>query len=461
MNLSDVCSVVVALARTGKTYYMTRFIVTHLIPETKKTIYTNLPLKLDNIAEYCKKKYNIAPEITLSRIKHIDRETETRWKNSEKIPFDQLTPDQQANLKPDGGLTKGSEPFVYDGIWLYFWDKELDGSIIILDEIHNFCGTHHCKAIQARWRQFIAELGHRKSMIRGITQNYGGLGEGVKLQVASQYLIENTSLRKIPYFGIPFYDVQMMLKAFFGVPFYQPILLLQERVDPLNPRKKLRDGLDSCVMSKEIFGLYDSFNKPIEGSQEVSAESAKKMFMDTCDSYRKQHGKILGAIWLGVDFLLNHYLRLIVVGGYIGAIAYLVLDFKGVTNWIIQQVKTVTSESVAKKAKINEVKPQSGVAQTVTAPRVAEAYRLPPAGFNSQSEYPSICAIMPDGLFLSNGVLLRVGDDFGDTKIKEINYKYKKIILENKKVVNLVFGANVEQKNEKSSSSNTGNTIRK
>ncbi|GHV23134.1 hypothetical protein AGMMS49959_15340 [Planctomycetales bacterium] len=442
MNLSDVCSVIIAPARTGKTYYATDWIVSKLLPETKKILYTNLPLRLEAIIDYCRDKYSMDAESVKARVHLIPREVEIEWKNDGKVYWDELTPDQQSTFKKDG-TSKDRGDFVFAGPWLYFYNIDVDGSLIFLDEIHNFCGTRQSKGLQDRWFKFIAELGHRKSMIRGISQNYANLGDGIKRHVQTTYRLENTSQRKIPLLGSTIYEIQMLAKAFFCLPYAQPIVLVEDRADPLNPRKTERVESYRSVMTQKIFNLYDSFNKPIEGSQEE--DTAKKPFKDDCDEALEKYGKFKGRIFLLVKFLAGHQFRLLFVVGVV------LLVFHGPDLFVdvIKNMNYVGKVNAKMKTEVTSSPPLSLSPPLSPASRFSEL-DLPPLPDAPRDAAPEtkkrviyearICAMSPEFIAYDDGLVVGVGDEFRGDTIAKIDYKTRKVHLTNGKIISVTFG---------------------
>ena len=550
MNLCDVCSIIVAPARTGKTYYVTEWIATVIIPKTKKKIFTNCPIRVEKLAEYCHKKFNVPVADTMSRIHLIDRETETNWKNegkvyyheapsplgggpfsgsrrrpfvrpvapfpgapaapspapstlvapvyagtapgvllpcpapvpvpdasepgkvagdedvekveAEKVEADKgyderdehrrrlLTEEQAKLLKPDSGPFGERDPYVFDGPWLYFWgkDSDLDGAIIILDEVHNFCGSRHCKQVQDRWFKFIGELGHKKAMLRCITQNASALGSGILTQKASKYCIENTTLRRIPFFKIQIYEIQMLMKAFLGVKYYQPIVLEEQRTDVFNDRKVNVESTFTTVMKPEIFELYDSFNKPIEGSQEK--DENKKPFRDKCDEYLEEYGRVKGRLFLFIDFVLAHYVRLAIFCPLFAMLflspflmPYFVSWTSELAKKFADRMKAGVSAPLPVEAPISLPPERPIVDKPLAIPQAEQS--LTPSRYvdneviRRQVIAPKLCCISPDFLVYDDGMVVQVGDEFLDSVLAKIDYKNKKVWLKNGKKVNIVF----------------------
>lgn len=527
MNLCDVCSLIIAPARTGKTYYVAEWIAKTLLPKTKKTVWTNCPIKIKEMAEYVEKNYGLPAEETEKRIHIIDRETETNWKNEGKVyfrknppalpfspmgfprPFGRgpgmprmmpapyagsriveskdepepsaepteehgeeapeepappeskptadprdeherrvLTEEQARLLKPDGG---SYDPFVYDGPWLYFWgrDADLDGAIIILDEVHNFCGATHCKEVQDRWSKFIAELGHKKAMLRCISQNFMAIGPGIRLQQASRYCIENTSLRRIPFFKIQLYEIQMLLKAFLGIPYFQPIVLEEQRTDVFNNRKVNVENTFATTMRQEIFNLYDSFNKPIEGSQEIDPN--KKPFRDKCDEYLDEYGKTKGRFFLLLDFILAHFFRLAIGVPILILLCLSPFYYSTVIGWTSDWAKSFAQKfgkvkEAPKQTKI-ELPPERPIVDTPlqTAKAEMSIMSITPSRYTEDNVIkrqviaPKLCAIAPDFLAFDDGLIVNIGDEFLDSTLEKIDFKTKKAYLKNGKKINIVF----------------------
>lgn len=126
-----VTTITEAPAGSGKTYARGAVFVTdHFLVESLSSIYvSNLPLKVEAIAERVSAKTGQFREDLLDRMKAIPPEIEAEWRKDVK----------------DGG----------SGPWDTFHDVPLDGVHIAIDEGHTVCGRHHSEQHRKRWMEFL------------------------------------------------------------------------------------------------------------------------------------------------------------------------------------------------------------------------------------------------------------------------------------------------------------------
>ncbi len=247
----NVVSFYTAPARSGKSYRMTVRIVDEILPGTDGVVYTNLPLYVDRIAEYCADKHGMDPDEVRERVHLIPREVEESWRDAGRPIYD------------DYGKRIGTNPL--DGPWEYLADKPLSGSTIIIDEIHNFCGSIGTpKPVSNKWQKWLGELGHNQAIFICISQAPEKVHACIKQEAQASYTIRNTGLDRDPYFGIELYDWLELYSGLFGGEYR--VFVFEQETQKLEG-KKVKGERALCLMGQPYFSLYDSFNKPIDSGQ--------------------------------------------------------------------------------------------------------------------------------------------------------------------------------------------------
>lgn len=252
MSRRNVVEFLTAPARSGKTFRMVVRICDEILPNSKGVIYTNLPLYPEKIAEYCANKHKLDYDVVLERIHVIPRDVENVWKNAGQPIFDKQT-----------GKKCGVNSF--DGPWSYFADKELSGATVIIDEIHNFCGSIGTpKPICNLWQKWLGELGHNQAVFLCISQAPEKVHACIKQEAGASYIIRNTGLDRDPYFKIELYDWLDLWAGLLGRPY--KVFVFEQEIQKSEGRR-VRGQRKLTRMGPPYFSFYDSFNKPIASEQ--------------------------------------------------------------------------------------------------------------------------------------------------------------------------------------------------
>ncbi len=281
----NVVSFYTAPARSGKTFRMVVRIVDEILPRTEGMIYTNLPLYVDEIAEYCADRHRMNPDEVKERLHLIPRETEESWRDAGRPVYD------------DKGKRTGMSPL--DGPWEYFADRPLSGATIIIDEIHNFCGSIGTpKPVSNKWQKWLGELGHNQAIFICISQAPEKVHASIKQEVQASYTIRNTGLDRDPYFHIEFYDWFELWSGLFGGEYR--IFVFEQETQKIEG-KKVRGERVLYRMGQPYFDLYDSFNKPIDSGQAADVSA----FEHEYEKHLKK-GRIRGRLSLIRWFLVKN-----------------------------------------------------------------------------------------------------------------------------------------------------------
>jgi hypothetical protein len=285
----DVVTFLTAPARSGKSFNEVRRICDDTLPQETGPIYTNLPLYPDRIAEYCWNKHKVPVADTLERIRLIPRDMELEWKNAGQPIYD------------ENGMRVGTE--TPTGPWDYFADKELSGATIIIDEIHNFCGSIGTpKAIANQWQKWLGELGHNQAVFRCLSQSPEKVHPCIKQEAQAAYTIRNTGLDTDPYFKIEIYD---WLELWCGLLGGEYKVFVFEQETKKVEGKAVQGKRTLHRMGPPYFDFYDSFNAPIAHAQAKDVKPFEHEF-----ERQMQKGALRGRLALLWWFFRKHFYEL-------------------------------------------------------------------------------------------------------------------------------------------------------
>ncbi len=295
MSSRNVVSFYTAPARSGKTFRMVVRIVDEILPRGQGMVYTNLPLHIDRIAEYCEEKHHLDANDVRERIHIIPRDVEKVWREAGYPIFNMET-----------GRKTGINPIT--GPWDYFEDKPLAGSTIIIDEIHNFCGSIGTpKPISNEWQKWLGELGHNQAVFICISQAPEKVHACIKQEAQASYTIRNTGLERDPYFKIEVYDWLELWAGLFNKEYR--VFVFEQETQKAEGRKQ-RGQRKLCRMGPPYFDLYDSFNKPIASEQTDNV----KPFEHEYEKHLSK-GRIAGRLSLIRWFVTKNFQPLVSRGG--------------------------------------------------------------------------------------------------------------------------------------------------
>ncbi len=125
-------TLVAAGSGAGKSFYFGAVLPSEMLSESKSCrIVTNIPIRIEAMAEFVASRSGQTPEEVADRIILMPREIEESWMKS----IDQ------------GGT----------GPWHTFEESGFDNTHFILDEAHHFFGPHHSKNHKAQWLGFVGD----------------------------------------------------------------------------------------------------------------------------------------------------------------------------------------------------------------------------------------------------------------------------------------------------------------
>ena len=468
MSRRHVVTFLTAPARSGKTFNEVRKICDEYLGNPDCRIYTNLPLHLDKISEWAARKYGIAEESVFERVHIVPRETELAWMTAGQPIYD-----------ADTGRRVGNNPIT--GPWDYFADKELSGAVIIIDEIHNFCGSiGTIKAISNLWQKWLGELGHNQAVFRCLSQAPEKVHACIKQEAQASYSIRNTGLDRDPYFKIEIYDWLELWAGLFGGSY--TVYVFEQETTKVEG-KKIKGERALHAMGKPYFDFYDSFNKPIAHGQTTNVKSFEPEYVK-----RLRKGFIRGRLSLLRWFFFKNFYNLvtklsfvlvIAVGGlYLlnGGMGDVMQAFQDTMKDVIRvrdnpaQAATDTAKPAVHQAPAHDRKAESNA---ITMIRKAYEDELRKALNTNESlkndiaaaqknlgDISTIVLFTPDTIVTMRGNEYAVGEeiDYGEhagKRIVEINYRQRKAILDDGAIL-LISDERLRRRQEQASGTDAG-----
>lgn len=283
-------------------------------------VYTNLPLNCEKIAAYCAEKHGLNYSDTFDRLHIIPREEEEKWRDAGTPVFDK------------NGNKVGKNPF--DGPWKYLEGKPLSRATIIIDEIHNFCGSIGTpKEIANCWQKWLGELGHNQAVFRCLSQAPEKVHNCIKQEAQAWYTIRNTGLDRDPYFKIEIYDWLELWGGLFGAEY--KVFVFEQESKKTEGRRE-RGGRSMHRMGMPYFEFYNSFNAPIAHAQTGNVAKFEHEY-----ERHIRKGFIVGRLSLAYWFYRKNWQQL--TSRAIMTVGVLLLLVGFITGWIpatLQQFMT-------------------------------------------------------------------------------------------------------------------------
>lgn len=244
------------------------FLINDFLPQNTGTCYTNLPVFRDAIARAMSVRTGRDVNEYIERIQMIPADVLKTWEETNK----------------DGTPVSGP--------WDYFEEVDLNGCHVQLDEMHNYCGSHHHKKHIGRWVEWLGEVRHLGVTVEFISQHVMKMAAPVRREVAVKLYLKTTEDDHDPYFKIKLGD------------WYELLATLTRRYDVFVVEEESRENrgkwevVDCRVFLRDpfYFDLYDSYAAPIKGG--VKGKVQKREY--------EKRGKLGMVLW----FYMRHWFKL-------------------------------------------------------------------------------------------------------------------------------------------------------
>lgn len=328
--------------RTGKTYMRGAvFLAKEWLPFNRGIHVSNMPLKPDALAEYCKRHYGRDCEAE-SRVVRIPDEMLARWRRfAEKE-------------KDDKGKDTGNLLYM-DGPWDEFGPGKrwpLSGTHIAIDEAHLYIPRAENLEKRRRWRDWLREIGHHGATVEFITQNLEALDKDVEKISELRYTISSRVSDLDPFLRIPMADWYELKGGLCGEwrPWIQQFEKRREDKGWSNIGKKMAE------LTPEYFALYESFSRPQTEAED--GDGAEAVHQVEHEFQRRSFPGLL--LWFG-----KRYVERLAAACLVAAFGVWLCFFGGipiVLAWFLGFVGSFTGKHAAADASPGAKVEQSAVA---------------------------------------------------------------------------------------------------
>jgi hypothetical protein len=208
----------VGVPGSGKSYTRVRWILEEFIPNQDGILYTNLPLNVSEIVRYFKKK-NYSAKVIKKRLVVIPDDVQKKWKQIQKNGMPIANVDY---VKHDDGVDVESleyheKQYEYQGPWVYFQDKEVEGSHILLDEIQKVVHTRSPRDAKSLWGDWLSTIRHCGATIEFMTQRERRVPPEIKEIAETRLDIVPNKGHRLKYLPILNYDYYQLVKGLFDL----------------------------------------------------------------------------------------------------------------------------------------------------------------------------------------------------------------------------------------------------
>ena len=250
---------------TGKTFSVVHWVCEDFLPNEQGVLHHNLPLNVDTIADYVNKKFGIARNQVIERLQEVPTSELKKWERA-KVADMPVTRgmDEEAKLK--------AYKAAFHGPWSYFGQLDLQGAIIILDEVHNWISSTGMNHLKFLWNDWLGELRHYGvRRVRFISQDETKIATCIRNHTSKKFGLFNGIERRDPFFGIACEDWQELRSAFL-TNVWDPMIFEQEQIkvhgkDRWNAARRFRLG-------PPYYDFYESYSTSYSDQDESQGQTA-------------------------------------------------------------------------------------------------------------------------------------------------------------------------------------------
>jgi hypothetical protein len=213
----------VGVPGSGKSYTRTRWIIEEFIPNEEGILYTNLPLNKPVIVDHFVKK-GYSEKVLNERIQIIPEDTLKLWQVLEVVDKagNQMPPKNDSFTAYEEGtnaalLDYTDKQYEFVGPWLYFQDKDIEGSHILFDEIQNFVNMRSYRGLKTLWGNWLSTIRHTGATIEFMTQREARVPKEVKEIAETRLDIVPNKSERLKYLPILNYDYYQLCKGLFNM----------------------------------------------------------------------------------------------------------------------------------------------------------------------------------------------------------------------------------------------------
>ncbi len=233
---------------TGKSYERAaRWLVDDFLPNREGHHFSNFPLNVDAIAEYCERVHKLPKDQTAARLHFIDPAALADWRDE----------------------VQGSGP------WVYFADRPdgtnpLERAHVAIDECHVYLGVAGKSSAQWRkqWEGWLGTIRHRGCTIEFLTQDVSKVAKEITAHCESKIVLSTLANQRVPFIGIRATDAYQVLSKLRGKSIRVTVVDEYQRRGARWAKVEGRVN----VLDQKYFALYDSFGRTEHGDSGAQQE---------------------------------------------------------------------------------------------------------------------------------------------------------------------------------------------
>lgn len=241
---------------SGKTLYACRLLLDDWLPRNDGVHYSNLPLGV------VPENHSTPPEFPGQTF--IDRIAGAALRRH-GVPLEDTR--RRVQLIPEVVLKAWAEGT--SGPWDYFSAVDLNGAVLFIDEIHNYCGPGSSKAHVNKWLLFTGDLRHRGAQLVVMSQAEAKIPVELRREAGTRVEVWNAESDRDPFFRIQNADWYELIASVRGA--YVSKYCVVERAGGSTGRGKPRDWVKYRV-DPYFFQFYDSYSAPAQGGRKGEAQ---------------------------------------------------------------------------------------------------------------------------------------------------------------------------------------------
>ncbi|QDV77694.1 zonular occludens toxin domain-containing protein [Botrimarina mediterranea] len=208
----------------GKSYITVHDLALNRLVRFNFHLLTNLPLRVEKLAEFVAQQRGCTPEQVAERIHLIPAETLARWEEGEGGP------------------------------WEYFEQFKEHRYDLIIDEAHRFCPVGK---VDKQWQAFLGEARHPPYLLQRVqflTQSVTKIAKPIDVHAKVRYRLEKGDTRR-GFLGIQLGDLYQLIASATGT--LTPLVYRIEETKDAE-EKWHKNNEDVFTFRKEVFELYDT-----------------------------------------------------------------------------------------------------------------------------------------------------------------------------------------------------------
>lgn len=237
----QVVQLVVGPPGTGKSYQRAaRWVADEFMPNRTGVHFSNFPIDVEAMAEYCQEKHGLDPDEVRRRIQFIPDDVLEEWRNEEGGPWEYFADDEDGN-------------------------NPLDAAHVAFDECHVYlprgrkAGTNWRK----RWEGWLGTIRHRGCTVEFITQDESKVAMEIVSHCESKLVLSSGLNYRLPLIGITFSDFYQLAAKLTGR--YRRLSIVNEYLRKGNKWENVQNRV--YVLEARYFALYNSHNATEHGEK--------------------------------------------------------------------------------------------------------------------------------------------------------------------------------------------------